>query len=31
MIKKKNILQKKIEASLAETEMFEDDVIEIEE
>ena len=29
--KKKNILVKKVEASLAETEIFEDDVIEIEE
>ena len=29
--KKKNILAKKIEASLAETEMFEDDIIDIEE
>lgn len=31
MVKKKNILQKKIEVSLTETEMFEDDVLEIEE
>ena len=30
-MKKKNIIQKKIEASLAETEMFEEDVTEIEE
>ena len=30
-MKKKNTLNKKIEASIAETEIFEDDVIEIEE
>jgi len=30
-VKKKNILQKKIEASLVETEMFEEHVLEIEE
>jgi hypothetical protein len=30
-MKKKNILKKKIEASIAETEIFEDDVVEIEE
>mmetsp|Transcript_36477 Transcript_36477/g.55999 ORF Transcript_36477/g.55999 Transcript_36477/m.55999 type:complete len:146 (-) Transcript_36477:121-558(-) len=30
-LKKKNTLSKKIEASIAETEIFEDDVIEIEE
>lgn len=31
MIKKKNILQKKIEASITETEIFEEDILEIEE
>jgi len=31
LLKKKNILQKKIEASLNETEMFEEHVLEIEE
>ena len=31
MLKKKNILQKKIEASIAETEIFEEDILEIEE
>ena len=30
-MKKKNTITKKIEASIAETEMFEEDVIEIEE
>jgi len=30
-MKKKNTISKKIEASLAETEMFEEDVREIEE
>jgi len=30
-MKKRNTLSKKIEASIAETEIFEDDVIEIEE
>lgn len=30
-VKKKNTLNKKIEASLQETEIFEDDIIEIEE
>ena len=31
MMKKKNTISKKIEASIAETEIFEEDVIEIEE
>ena len=31
IVKKKNIITKKIEASLAETEMFEEDVAEIED
>mmetsp|Transcript_16245 Transcript_16245/g.27478 ORF Transcript_16245/g.27478 Transcript_16245/m.27478 type:complete len:110 (+) Transcript_16245:482-811(+) len=31
LMKKKNTLQKKIEASVAETEIFEDDICEIEE
>jgi hypothetical protein len=30
-MKKKNTLQKKLEASIAETEIFEEDIIEIEE
>lgn len=30
-MKKKNVLMKKVEASLQETEIFEDDIIEIEE
>jgi len=30
-MKKKNIISKKIEASITETEMFEEDIIEIEE
>lgn len=30
-MKKKQVLTKKVEASLAETEIFEDDVMEIEE
>ena len=30
-MKKKQVLTKKVEASLAETEIFEDDVLEIEE
>jgi len=31
LVKKKNVIQKKLEASIAESEIFEDDVIEIEE
>lgn len=31
IMKKKQVLTKKVEASLAETEIFEDDVLEIEE
>lgn len=31
LIKKKNTLQKKVEASIAETDVFEDDIGEIEE
>lgn len=30
-MKKRNILMKKVEASMGETEIFEDDIIEIEE
>ena len=31
MLKKKNTLLKKIEASIAETEIFQEDILEIEE
>ena len=31
MLKKKNVLTKKIEASITETEIFEEDILEIEE